>query len=160
NSEIGRTCRFDKTALQLYLAFALSDKALWQGNFRELSASILRLATLAKDGVIHTPQVKAEIDRLQLQWQPFDSRPPNEPIKPTKTIYTAKVQTLLDSLDTFDKLQLQQVIDVCRQHDSLAAAGRALFDKSRQQRKAVNDSDRLRKYLGKWGLTWAQIIDQ
>ncbi len=160
NSEIGRTCRFDKTALQLYLAFALSDKALWQGNFRELSASILRLATLAKDGVIHTPQVKAEIRRLQLQWQPFDSQTPNEPTKPTKptkTIYTAKVQTLLDSLDTFDKLQLQQVIDVCRQHDSLAAAGRALFDKSRQQRKAVNDSDRLRKYLGKWGLEWGDI---
>ncbi len=164
NSEIGRTCRFERGAWRLYLKFALSDKALWQGNFRELSASILRLATLAKDGLIDTPKVHAEIQRLQCQWQPLDrqasNQAPNEPTKAKQPIYTTKVQTVLDGLDTFDRLQLQQVIDVCRLHDSLAAAGRALFDKSRQHRKAVNDSDRLRKYLGKWGLTWAQIIDQ
>ena len=55
------------------------------------------------------------------------------------------------------RLQLENVITVCRQHKTLAAAGRALYHISREQRATANDSDRLRKYLHKFGLTWADI---
>ena len=62
-----------------------------------------------------------------------------------------------DTLDLFDKLQLQHVIDECRKHPNMAAAGRALFNVSRTERAKVNDSDRLRKYLQRFGLEWGDI---
>ena len=49
------------------------------------------------------------------------------------------------------------MLPVCAQSASLSEAGRRLFAQSRQQRKAVNDSDRLRKYLLRFGLSWEQI---
>ena len=55
------------------------------------------------------------------------------------------------------RLQLAAVLPVCAQSASLSEAGRRLFAQSRQQRKAVNDSDRLRKYLLRFGLSWEQI---
>ena len=61
------------------------------------------------------------------------------------------------ALDLFDRLQLAAVLPVCAQSASLSEAGRRLFAQSRQQRKAVNDSDRLRKYLLRFGLSWEQI---
>ncbi len=161
STELGRTCRFDKQGLAVYLDFALSERALWRGNFRELSASILRLATLATGGVIGVKLVQGEIERLLWEWQDADSKTMSESIAFSSTYnnkaYNDKVQAVLDSLDTFDRLQLQAVLDVCRSHDSLASAGRALFDVSRQKRKAVNDSDRLRKYLSKYALHWSDL---
>ena len=161
STELGRTCRFDKQGLTLYLDFALSERALWRGNFRELSASILRLATLATGGVIGVKLVQGEIERLLWEWQDANSTTMSEPIATAPTYndkaYNDKVQAVLDSLDTFDRLQLMAVLDVCRTHDSLASAGRALFDVSRQKRKAVNDSDRLRKYLSKYDLQWSDL---
>lgn len=42
--------RFNAEARREYLAFASASGATWRGNFRELSASITRLATLAEGG--------------------------------------------------------------------------------------------------------------
>jgi transcriptional regulatory protein RtcR len=39
----------------------------------------------------------------------------------------------------------------------LADAGRRLFAQSRLEKATANDSDRLRKYLKKFDLTWEQI---
>ena len=50
------------------LAFASSGEAAWQGNFRELSASITRMATLADSGRIDEAQVEEEITRLRRAW--------------------------------------------------------------------------------------------
>lgn len=44
-----------------------------------------------------------------------------------------------DSLDYFDRLQLQTVISVCRKNTSLSDAGRELFNVSRTQRSVVNE---------------------
>ena len=52
---------------------------------------------------------------------------------------------------------LQAVVEVCRQARTLSEAGRKLFDRSRTQRTVVNDADRLRKYLQKYGLSWDQL---
>ena len=60
-------------------------------------------------------------------------------------------------LDAFDAVQLAEVLRVCRASRSLAEAGRALFAVSREKKKTGNDSDRVRKYLAKFGLDWAAV---
>ena len=148
SQELGRTTRFNKEAQAAYLAYALSPQASWRGNFRDLAASIMRLATLAPQGRITRELVDAEIARLQYLWQ--DERP-------TTTALPAAINA--DELDLFERLQLEAVINICRQHKSLAAAGRVLYNVSREQLAKPNDSDRLRKYLQKYGLTWADVQD-
>ena len=56
-----------------------------------------------------------------------------------------------------DRLQLDAVIRTCREATTLSEAGRRLFDRSREKRSVVNDADRLRKYLLKFGLSWEQV---
>ena len=60
--------------------------------------------------------------------------------------------------DLFDLQQLENVLAICRQSKSMAEAGRALFNVSRNSRSTPNDSDRLRKYLARFGLTWADAV--
>ncbi|MNY65819.1 hypothetical protein D3C86_2031490 [compost metagenome] len=57
-------------------------------------------------------------------------------------------------MDLFDQLQLAAVLQMCRQARTLSDAGRLLFQASRAQRTVVNDADRLRKYLARFGLDW------
>jgi len=61
-------------------------------------------------------------------------------------------QDIIDKLDLFDRLQLEQVVRVCLECTSLSHAGRRLFGVSRTRRTSVNDSDRLLKYLARFGL--------
>ena len=70
--------RFHPEALADYLRFAQGPQAPWPGNFRDLSASITRLATLAEGGRISREQVAAEIARLQWLWQ--RQRPGDAPL--------------------------------------------------------------------------------
>ena len=65
-------------------------------------------------------------------------------------------ETLAD-IDPFDAVQLAYVIEVCRQQKSQAAAGRYLYANSRDKLKNPNDSDRLRKYLLKFGLKFDDL---
>ncbi|MFX5752102.1 sigma 54-dependent transcriptional regulator, partial [Acinetobacter baumannii] len=48
--EHGEQVRFHTEARRIYLKFVTSPQARWTGNFRELSASVTRLATLAEGG--------------------------------------------------------------------------------------------------------------
>ncbi|MGY4641556.1 RNA repair transcriptional activator RtcR [Pseudomonas sp. TE24901] len=138
--EQGRRVRFNLEARRRYLAFASSSEAAWLGNFRELSASITRMATLADSGRIDEAQVEEEIRRLRYAWG------------------LSEPQAFLpDDLDLFDQLQLKAVIDVCLQADSLSDAGRRLFGVSRQAKAQPNDADRLRKYLARFGIDWKQL---
>jgi len=139
--------RFNAEARAEYLRFATAPPAEWSGNFRELSASITRMATLADGGRITQDGVREEIQRLQAAWQPQDNDDPEE-------LLAADVSS---RLDLFDRLQLQAVVQVCRRSRSMAEAGRALFASSRNQRRTINDSDRLRKYLARFQLSWADV---
>jgi transcriptional regulatory protein RtcR len=65
-------------------------------------------------------------------------------------------ESLVD-MDLFDRIQLEAVVNVCRQARTLSDAGRKLFGRSRTQRTVVNDADRLRKYLQKYGLSWEAV---
>ncbi|WP_340054437.1 RNA repair transcriptional activator RtcR [Pseudomonas sp. JAI120] len=138
--EHGRRVRFNLEARRQYLAFACSGEAAWLGNFRELSASITRMATLADSGRIDEAQVDEEIQRLRYAWG-----------------INAPHASLPADLDLFDQLQLKAVIDVCQQSDSLSDAGRRLFGVSRQAKAQPNDADRLRKYLARFSIDWKQL---
>jgi transcriptional regulatory protein RtcR len=49
------------------------------------------------------------------------------------------------------------VIQTCKESRSLSDAGRRLFGASRAKKTSTNDADRLRKYLGRFGIEWAQL---
>ncbi|WP_373741877.1 RNA repair transcriptional activator RtcR [Neisseria sp.] len=159
--ELGRATRFNKEAYAVYLDFALSNQALWRGNFRDLAASIMRLATLAPQGRIGTDLVRAEIGRLNYLWTEDAFSDGRDTDRPSET----GLQEIFENkgldwngLDLFDRLQLESVAAECRKHKNTAAAGRALFGVSREHRTTPNDSDRLRKYLARFGLAWADIV--
>ena len=160
-TELGRSVRFSNEARAAYLRYAQSAEALWTGNFRDLSASVTRLATLADSGRIGLPLVEAEIARLRWLWQPAtDAR--NGLASATGTVGRDELAALLgdeavESMDLFDQLQLAAVLQVCRQSRTLSDAGRLLFQASRTQRTVVNDADRLRKYLVRFGLDWDRV---
>ena len=61
------------------------------------------------------------------------------------------------SLDRFDRVQLEDALAVCRSSASLSAAGRILFDRSRERKSVANDADRLRKYLRRFDLEWSEL---
>ncbi len=151
-AELQQAVRFNAEARARYLAFAQSPEAHWSGNFRDLSASVTRLATLADSGRITLPLVEAEIRRLQWMWQ--RDEPPAAATADAAALIGAE---RWDALDLFDQLQLQAVAAVCRQSTSLSDAGRRLFHRSRDKRQVVNDADRLRKYLLKHGLAWEAL---
>jgi transcriptional regulatory protein RtcR len=152
SEDLGRKTRMTTEARTAYLRFAQSGEAVWLGNFRDLSASITRLATLGDNGRIGVSLVEAEIARLRWQWQATAQEAGGAAVSLADLMGSAA-----DSLDYFDQLQLQAVIAVCRKHNSLSDAGRELFNVSRTQRSVVNDADRLRKYLLKFDLSWEKL---
>jgi transcriptional regulatory protein RtcR len=123
---------------------------LWSGNFRELSASITRMATLADSGRIDEALVEEEIGRLRRSWGATQTQ---------SALDRLLGEAGAEALDLFDRLQLEAVVDVCRQARSLSDAGRQLFAVSRQEKQNPNDADRLRKYLARFGLDWSGITD-
>lgn len=141
---------FNKEAMRLYLKFAKSAGATWLGNFRDLGASITRMATLADGGRIDVDIVEIEIARLKSAWVEIDRE------EDTVLIETIGADRLAE-IDLFDRAQLAAVIRTCQKSASLSAAGRELFAISRASKASSNDADRLRKYLGRFGLDWATL---
>jgi transcriptional regulatory protein RtcR len=130
-----------------FVAFSVSPDASWPGNFRDFNGAVLRMATLAPGGRITTEIVDEEIARLQGAWRDGDPQPPmvsllEEVLPPER----------LAQIDPFDRVQLEEVVRVCRSSSSLSDAGRRLFSASRARKAAPNDADRLRKYLARFGL--------
>src|SRR5262245_12457835 len=62
--------RFNAEARAFYVRFATSAAAEWAGNFRELSASVSRMATLSDGGRITEGVAREEIERLRAAWAP------------------------------------------------------------------------------------------
>ncbi|MDO6964615.1 RNA repair transcriptional activator RtcR [Rhizobium alvei] len=146
----GQAVTFNKEARQRYLQFATSPEAVWSANFRDLSASVTRMATLAPQGRITTEVVDAEIERLRSFWKPAAAG---------ELILLKEVlgEEASERLDRFDAVQLADVLSLCRQHATASAAGRALFAHSRLEKKSSNDADRLVKYLARFGLRFEDV---
>ncbi len=153
----GRMVRFNAEARARYLAFALHPRATWSRNFRDLGASIRRLSTLAEGGRITEDLVEEEIERLRRAWNTSKSPTAASPDHLLRTVLPTEA---VDELDWFDAVQLAAVVDVCRNSQSLSDAGRRLFSVSRERRATVNDSDRVRKYLAKFGLTFEAVRER
>ena len=141
---------FNKEARERYLAFATSREARWSGNFRDLGASVMRMATFAASGRIQLDSVLQEIARLKRQWR----------IGAPDSMLDGLLGPTAADLDPFDRMQLEAVIKVCRRTKSLSAAGRELFAASRSQRTSTNDADRLRKYLARFELDWKRVSER
>ena len=142
---------FNREARERYLRFATATDAVWSANFRDLSASITRMATLAPKGRITIEIVDEEIERLERSWR-----------KTTPDGDEALLSALLGperlaGIDLFDRAQLALVIRVCRDCRTLSAAGRTLFAASRAIKTSTNDADRLKKYLARFDLTWDAV---
>lgn len=139
----------NREARAAFVEFATTE-ATWPGNFRELAASMERMATLCRQGRVTVADVEREIERKR-----------RDGAQPVAAAQDDDVQRLLgtraNDLDDFDRVQLAHVLHVCRESRSLAEAGRRLFAASRAKRASVNDSDRLRKYLMSWGLTFEHL---
>jgi transcriptional regulatory protein RtcR len=142
--------RFNKEARQQYLKFALSPEASWKNNFRDLNASINRMATLAGGGRLTSEIVEEEIERLKYFWR-------SEEFDKSSVLIEELIGDKIEEIDMFDRMQIAEVVKVCRSSKNLSEAGRKLFSVSREQKKNVNDSDRIRKYLNKFGLSWKEI---
>ena len=151
--EMSQKVRFTVEAKKQYMTFAESPDAPWVGNFRDLSASVTRLATLAESGRIGLELVEAEIARLRWLWHRDD----NACAESELNLSDLLDDVALEKMDLFDQLQLRQVIAECRRARTMAEAGRRLFNVSRNERSVVNDSDRVRKYLLRFGLTWERV---
>ncbi|MBM7129912.1 RNA repair transcriptional activator RtcR [Dyella mobilis] len=144
-----RRVTFNREARDRFLAFATSVEASWKGNFRDLGASVTRMATLSASGRIRVETVEEEIRRLQRLW----GAPGKQEDAPLRELLGDRLQ----EIDRFDHAQLRDVIAICRRARSLSEAGRTLFAASRQRRASTNDADRLRKYLARFELTWERI---
>lgn len=145
----GERVSFNKEARERYLAFATSATARWPGNFRDLAASITRMATFSPKGRIDISLVETEIARLQRLWYATAE---------DDGLSALLSEDALATLDRFDRVQLAHVTALCRSSRSLSEAGRTLFAASRANRTSVNDADRLRKYLARFDLSWTDIV--
>ncbi len=149
----GHTVRFSTEARAAFLSYATSPVAQWPGNFRDLSASIIRMATLSSGGRITVPEVTHEVARLSTIWTSISTRSTDA----SHDILSEIPNLNLHDIDLFDRAQLAQVCKVCRESSSLSDAGRTLFAASRAKKQSRNDADRLRKYLARFELTFESV---
>lgn len=149
----GHRVAFNKEARRLFLEFAMGPQALWAGNFRDLNGAVVRMATLASGGRITVEGAEQEIYRLTDAWQGVSAEDPGaDPL-----LGQLLGEQRLAELDRFDRVQLADVVAVCAKASSLSDAGRILFANSREKKKNLNDADRVRKYLIRFGLSWQDI---
>ena len=95
------------------------------------------MATLAPGGHITTEVVQKEISRLMMMWRAME----------TDTGINLLNQVIgadrADQLDRFEKVQLADVLKVCKASKSLSEAGRKVFAVSRTKKQKATDADRL-----------------
>jgi transcriptional regulatory protein RtcR len=176
SERLQRRVTMSTEARRAFLDFAHAPSSTWDGNFRDLSAAVLRMATLAPGARVTPAIVESEARRLRVAWghtPELEAPAPTAALAPPAGALAADLEAvhaheadaavlarlLGDApLDRFDAVQLAEVVRVCRASGSLAAAGRALFAESRRAKTSRNDSDRLRKYLARFGLGFDAVV--
>ena len=144
----GKRVTFNREARKRFLEFALAPGNAWPGNFRDLNAMVTRMATLASGGRIDLATVNREIARASVR------HPDAEPDAGFASLLGADYAV---RYDLFDLAQLKKVVEICRQSKTLAEAGKKLFAVSRRNKSSSNDSDRLSKYLARFGLDFRTL---
>jgi transcriptional regulatory protein RtcR len=144
----GEAVAFNREARDRFLDFATGPDARWPGNFRDFNGALRRLATLSAGGRVTRELVEEEVARLREAWR----RDGEE-----AGLVDERLGARAAEVDPFDRVQLEEVLRVCRGARSLSEAGRVLFAVSRTRKTSSNDADRLRKYLVRWGLDWKDV---
>ena len=149
---------FNKEAREHFLKFALDESNSWSGNFRDLNAMVVRMATLSDGGRITKGVVEEEIERNRLS-----AKPTTRNQKPLLiTVSHDELTSILGSdyekrFDSVEIAQLAHTIAICRESTSAADAAKKLFSVSRRLKTTSNDSDRLTKFLARFGLKFKEI---
>jgi transcriptional regulatory protein RtcR len=104
------------------------------------------MSTLAPGGRITKEVVQEEISRLKILWRTVETDINK------KVLNDVIGANRAEQLDRFERVQLADVLNVCKQSKSLSEAGRKVFAVSRKNKRKTNDSDRLRKYLAKYNI--------
>ena len=117
---------------------------------------VVRMSTLADGGRITADIVRDELSRKRTSCQ---SEVSSTVISRTSDADLAKLlgNDYKTRFDEFDTVQLKHVIKVCRESDSMADAAKKLFAVSFKTKKSSNNSDRLSKYLAKFGLKFKNL---
>lgn len=149
----GALVSFNRAARTSYLQFALGHEARWPANFRDLNASVTRMATLAPGGRINVEVVADEVARLRYDWG-AGGEAGSDPRGVTAAFLDSTTHA---RLDLFEHIQLAAIAAACRDSLTLAEAGRRLFDRSREEKRSSNDSHRLRQLLAKYGLDFPRL---
>ncbi len=153
---IGYKASFNQLALKQYLDFGMAPDAIWHANFRDLNASVTRMAILAHGGRITEEIVTSEIKRLQTDWRGLSKD--DAALTPAHATLNKLLSTeAIEKIDLFEQAQLAQVIQVCKTSRTIAEAGRTLFNVSRQRKTSSNDTNRLKVYLQRFNLTFLEL---
>lgn len=171
SKNLRRLVSFSADAHRYYLDFAMV--APWHGNFRDLRASIERMATLAPGGRIDLSCVEREIARLNASWAGLSPKASDavERHAPTKSAGAAEtagpvdaalapaeaVRAVLgdaaDELNYLETLNLRAVLGQVLAAESAADVARRLyFTPGKHQNR--NYSDLGKKALAKYGLSF------
>ena len=158
SEKTGKHITFNKEARERFLSFALAPDNRWAGNFRDLNAMVVRMATLADGGRITLADVNEEISRAR-----DSSAATRSSVRASEPSGTSSLAALLgddfaEKYDDFELVQLAHVIAVCRESESAAAAARRLFAVSFKAKASSNSTDRLSKYLARFGLKFRELV--
>ena len=156
----GKHVSFNKEARERFLAFALDPRNAWPGNFRDLNAMVVRMATLSDGGRITAPLVEEEIARCAATSAAVAAATSPSPAAVAGDDLLARVlgADYATRFDSVDLAMLAHVIAVCRASASAADAGKKLFAVSRRARSSLNDSARMAKFLARFGLKFRTIL--
>ncbi len=150
---VGYKVSFNQAALKRYLDFGMAPNAIWHGNFRDLNASVIRMAILAHGGRITEEIVINEIGRLQADWKGLSADKADQ----HNILNSYLSDEAIEQIDLFEQYQLSQVIQVCRNCKTIAEAGRILFNVSRLKKNSSNDTNRLKVFLQRFNLTFSEL---
>lgn len=151
----GKYLSFNKQARERFLEYAHHPTTTWEGNFRDLNAMIVRMATLSEGGRITVDLVEEEIQRSTASLSTAASL--LAPADDATVLAPLLGEDYADRFDAFDLVQLAHVIRVCQSSNSMADAARKLYSVSMRAKASTNHTDRLSKYLTKYGLKFKQL---
>lgn len=164
NSEyLKRIVSFNSDARKRYLDYAMLSP--WPGNFRDLSASVQRMATLAEGGRIDLSVVEREIRRLTMAANAASPATPSKCNLPTTPAESLQWVSRILSAEERSKLSLIQLVqaDLAIQYiqsaNTVADVGRRLLTPMNDDARLSNPSDRARKYLATLGLDFFRVKD-
>lgn len=157
---MGVRARMTQEARNEFLSLSLGLP--WTGNFRDFSACIMRMVTLADAGLVTLDDVRLEMgSHARAAKQKGTAAEAQDGIAQGDARRFALVERVLgeraEKLDLPQKAELEVVLEVLARSDSMAHAGRILYSASRQEKVSSNDSDRLRKYLQKLDLQYKDV---